>query len=71
METPRNVRSPELESPLLVATVSAMRCSSSVTACLSTLEKGRRATGYPDLVPAYLPAAPVDPTTGKPIAHSF
>ena len=38
---------------------------------LFELEKGRRPTGYADLVPAYLPAAPLDPTTGKPIAHPF
>ena len=35
------------------------------------LEKSRRPTGYADLVPAYLPAAPLDPTTGKEIAHPF
>jgi len=35
------------------------------------LEKGRRPTGYADLVPTYLPAAPLDPTTGKEIAHPF
>ncbi|KAF0177941.1 MAG: Uncharacterized protein FD161_2140 [Limisphaerales bacterium] len=38
---------------------------------LFELEKGRRPTGYADLVPAYLPAAPLDPTTGKEIAHPF
>jgi PHD/YefM family antitoxin component YafN of YafNO toxin-antitoxin module len=38
---------------------------------LFELEKGRRPTGYGDLIPAYLPAAPLDPTTGKPIAHPF
>lgn len=32
---------------------------------LFELEKGRRPTGYADLVPAYLPAAPLDPTSGK------
>jgi hypothetical protein len=38
---------------------------------LFELEKGRRPTGYADLVPTYLPAAPLDPTTGKEIAHPF
>lgn len=38
---------------------------------LFELEKGRRPKGYADLVPAYLPAAPLDPTTGKEIAHPF
>jgi hypothetical protein len=38
---------------------------------LFELEKGRRPTGYADLVPAYLPTTPLDPTTGKPIAHPF
>lgn len=38
---------------------------------LFELERGRRPTGYADLVPAYLPAEPLDPTTGKPIAHLF
>lgn len=38
---------------------------------LFELEQGRRPTGYADLVPAYLPAAPHDPTTGKAIAHPF
>jgi len=38
---------------------------------LFELEKGRRPTGYADLVPAYLKTAPLDPTTGKEIAHPF
>jgi|GEM_PF-947218 len=38
---------------------------------LFELEKGRRPTGYADLVPAYLKAIPLDPTTGKEIVHSF
>lgn len=38
---------------------------------LFELEKGRRPTGYPDLVPTYLKAIPLDPTTGKEIAHPF
>ena len=38
---------------------------------LFELEQGRRAKSYADLVPAYLPAAPLDPATGKAIAHPF
>lgn len=38
---------------------------------LFELEKGRRPTGYADLVPAYLKAIPLDPATGKEIAHPF
>lgn len=38
---------------------------------LFELEKGRRPTGYADLVPAYLKAIPLDPTTGKEIVHPF
>lgn len=38
---------------------------------LFELEKGRRPTGYADLVPTYLKAIPMDPTTGKEIAHPF
>lgn len=38
---------------------------------LFELEKGRRPTSYADLVPAYLKAAPLDPVTGKEIAHPF
>ena len=38
---------------------------------LFELEKGRRPTGYADLVPAYLKAVPLDPTTGKEITHPF
>lgn len=38
---------------------------------LFELEKGRRPAGYADLVPAYLKAIPLDPTTGKEIAHPF
>jgi hypothetical protein len=38
---------------------------------LFELEKGRRPTGYTDLVPAYLRTVPLDPTTGKEIAHPF
>jgi hypothetical protein len=38
---------------------------------LFELEKGRRPTGYADLVPAYLKTAPLDPTTGKEIDHPF
>lgn len=38
---------------------------------LFELEKGRRPTGYADLVPAYLKAVPLDPATGKEIAHPF
>lgn len=38
---------------------------------LFEMEKGRRPTGYTDLVPAYLKAVPLDPTTGKEITHPF
>jgi hypothetical protein len=38
---------------------------------LFEFEQGRRAKSYADLVPAYLPAAPLDPATGKALAHPF
>jgi hypothetical protein len=38
---------------------------------LFELEKGRRPKSYTDLVPAYLKVIPLDPTTGKEIAHPF
>jgi len=38
---------------------------------LFELDMGRRPTGYADLVPAYFKAIPLDPTTGKEIAHPF
>ncbi len=51
--------------------VTRRRAIVEAAARLFELEKGRRPTGYADLVPAYLKTAPLDPTTGKEIAHPF
>lgn len=54
-------------------TLQATRRSAIVEAAtrLFEVEKGRRPTGYADLVPAYLPAIPLDPKSGKAISHPF
>lgn len=71
--TRKSVRENRGQSEQRINNLQATRRRAIVEAAarLFELEKGRRPTGYADLVPAYLPAAPLDPTTGKAIAHPF
>ncbi len=61
----------QIEERINMHQASRRRAIVEAAARLFELVKGRRPKSYADLVPTYLPAAPLDPTTGKEIAHPF